>query len=485
MLHSKTRASRWTRGVVVGGLFGAAMFASACNEFLTASNPGLIQEDRLTNEALVDLMANSTIGTLQDVYSWMADYGSVYTDETRNHAVFAEEGLYDQRRLQPDNGTLSTFHYAPLMRARWLADSLTARIRIIYAEGDSSSRDLRVARGYAMAGFDLVLLGEYFCEVPVPAPGQRYGPPLKPDSLFGLAMARFDSAVKIAAASKAANQQVTAGTSLALAQRLVLGADSVRNFALVAKARAALNKGDKALAISTAQQVTSLGGATEFEYRVYYNDNPSLGLVNKFNGDFSGGAGVTIRSVSGTRFIGLDDSRVPHPINATDGLPLAEPATGGSWVVPNAGPSFSTFNNTKTGADFGMGTSIRIASMLEARYIIAEAGGASGTNLGGQSNIDFVESRRAAFPSSTTPDAVTADNYDASLREQRRRDFFLDGHRMGDLRRYRDKNGTDLWETGAMYGSATTFNDQTCWPMNLAEITNNPFVVKPYTSPIH
>lgn len=481
-MKNTIRALRWSRALAFSAVIGAAGIVVGCDQFLTASNPGLIQTDRLGDTSLVDLMANSTVGVMQDVYSWMADYGSVYTDETRNHGTFFEEGLYDQRRLQPDNGTLSTFHYAPLMRARWLADSLTSRIRAIY--GDSATHDLRVARGYAMAGFDLVILGEYFCEVPVPAPGERYGPLIKPDSLFGLAMARFDSAIKVAVAAKAASAKITSGPNLALAQRTALGADSVRNFALVAKARAALNKGDKALAISTAQQVTSMGGATEFEYRAYYNDNTALNLINRLQPDFSGGAGVTIRSVSGTRFIGLDDARVPHPINATTGAPLPETATGGSWVVPNAGASFSTFNNTKSGADFTAGTSIRIASMLEARYIIAEAGGAGGTNLGGVSNIAFVESRRTAFPSSTATATVTAANYTTSLQDQRARDFFLDGHRMGDLRRYL-KGGVDLWEKGAMYGTTTTFNDQTCWPINVAEVTNNPFVPKPYTPPIH
>jgi hypothetical protein len=228
-----------------------------------------------------------------------------------------------------------------------------------------------------------------------------------------------------------------------------------------------------------------MGGATEFEYRAYYNDNTALGLVNRFSPDFSGGAGVTVRSVTGTRFVGLDDARVPHPINATTGAPLAEAATGGNWVVPNAGPSFSVFNNTKTGADFTNSTSIRIASMLEARYIIAEAGGAGGTNLEGQSNVAFVESRRTAFPSATATTPTTAANFMDNLMDQRRRDFFLDGHRMGDLRRYRDKYGINLWETGSMYGTATTFNDQTCWPINIAEITNNPLVPKPYTPPQH
>src|SRR5215207_5231285 len=163
-MTTQIRASRRVRGVFVAAALTIA--AAGCDEFLTATNPGLIQEPRLADTALVTLMSNSTIGILQDAYSWMADYGSMYTDETRNHAGFFEEGLFDQRRLQPDNGTLSFFLYSRIMPARWLADSLTGRIRAIY--GDSALRDVRTARGYAFAGFDLVILGEYFCEVPVP-----------------------------------------------------------------------------------------------------------------------------------------------------------------------------------------------------------------------------------------------------------------------------------------------------------------------------
>src|SRR6185369_7944452 len=106
----------------------------------------------------------------------------------------------------------------------------------------------------------------------------------------------------------------------------------------------------------------------------------------------------------------------------------------------------SVFNNTKAGADFTNSTSIRVASMLEARYIAAEAGGAGGTNIDGTSNIAFVESRRLAFPSTTATTPTTAANFMDNLIDQRRRDFFLDGHRIGDLRRYRNKYSLDLWE---------------------------------------
>src|SRR4029078_1398014 len=133
-MKNTIRASRWSRALAFGALVATTGIAAGCDEFLTASNPGLIQTDRLGHASPVRLMANSAVGVMQDVYSWMADYGSVYTDETRNHGTFFEEGLYDQRRLQPDNGTLSTFHYAPLTRAPWLAHRLTAPLRYIHRD---------------------------------------------------------------------------------------------------------------------------------------------------------------------------------------------------------------------------------------------------------------------------------------------------------------------------------------------------------------
>ena len=114
-MKNTIRASRWSRVLAFSAVIGTAGALAGCDEFLTASNPGLIQVDRLTDTSLVDLMANSTIGIMQDVYSWMADYGSVYTDETRNHGTFSEEGFFDQRRVFTDNGTLSSFQYSPLM----------------------------------------------------------------------------------------------------------------------------------------------------------------------------------------------------------------------------------------------------------------------------------------------------------------------------------------------------------------------------------
>src|SRR5690606_5889647 len=61
-------------------------------------------------------------------------------------------------------------------------------------------------------------------------------------------------------------------------------------------------------------------------------------------------------------------------------------------------------------------------------------------------------------------DNPTDAEYFAALREQRAREFFLDGHRIGDLRRYEAQQGVDLWPTGPMYGAAITFGERKCCP---------------------
>ena len=450
----------------------AVTTAQACDQFLTADNPAAIPVERLADSSLVDLMANSAIAGLQGAnYFWFSYLSGTFTDELRNHHVFIDEVLYDQRRVAVDNSYNSVFTYGPLQRARWLSDSVAGRMRQI--EGDSALRDIRLARTYALAGYTLVLLAEGWCEVPISTPQARYTAPLKSEEVFKLAEARFDSAIKIAASAKVGNAKL----STVLGIRYTLAADSIRNLAYVGMARAALGRGDKAKAIASARQVQTQGGATGFEYRLYYNSNTTLGLQNLFAERLSGGAGTTAASVSNTPFLGLDDARVPTPLDAT-GKPLPEPATGGSFVVPNSPPSFSTFDGTKTGADFTYGTSIRLASLIEANYIIAEAEGATPTNMA------FVESRRTAYPSSTAATPTTAANFLDNLIDQRRRDFFVDGHRIGDIRRYLKFYAKDFWPKGSYNGSATvTFGTQMCWPLNLAETTNNPLVPKPYIPP--
>lgn len=86
----------------------------------------------------------------------------------------------------------------------------------------------------------------------------------------------------------------------------------------------------------------------------------------------------------------------------------------------------------------------------------------------------FVNSRRAVGGQAPLT-APSAAEYLAALRDQRRRDFFLDGHRRGDLRRYKKLYGLDEFPSGSYLGSTTaSYGDQECFPLSQAEINNNP-----------
>ncbi|MBA4158990.1 MAG: hypothetical protein H0X65_16160 [Gemmatimonadetes bacterium] len=66
----------------------------------------------------------------------------------------------------------------------------------------------------------------------------------------------------------------------------------------------------------------------------------------------------------------------------------------------------------------------------------------------------------------------------AELRDQRRRDFFMDGHRLGDLRRYMDQYGVDEFPTGPHPNDAAwawgNYGDATCFVPSRAERIGNP-----------
>jgi hypothetical protein len=111
----------------------------------------------------------------------------------------------------------------------------------------------------------------------------------------------------------------------------------------------------------------------------------------------------------------------------------------------------------------------RVASGLEAQYIIAEANGPTPETL------LFVNDRRAV--GLQPPVALTGDALMAELRDQRSRDFYLDNHRLGDLRRYKEFYNVDLFPSGPYPGStsgAIYDPNITCWPLPTNEIIGNP-----------
>jgi starch-binding outer membrane protein, SusD/RagB family len=110
---------------------------------------------------------------------------------------------------------------------------------------------------------------------------------------------------------------------------------------------------------------------------------------------------------------------------------------------------------------------IRIASWAEAQLILAEAQLAAGNT---QAAVDIINvlHARAELPAygGGTPAQVRA-----QLIEERRRELFLEGHRLGDMIRYE----VPLTPApGTPFPRGGQFGDRLCFPLPDIERNNNP-----------
>lgn len=431
-----------TRAARLLGL-GAVLAAAACTDFLTAENPGAIEADRLNSLGYASLLTNGAIFGFQDAYDDVVYWNAQFTDELYNRAVFVEEGQIDRRELHQDMTYINAFMYAPMQRARFQAEDAAARLKTILA--DSAGRDLRVARALAYAGHSYIALGEMMCVTPI-----DLGAPKSSEDIFADAIARLQESAAIAGAYKAAAKSRTP-----IAAADTLAADSVRYFALVGAARAALGRNDKARAIQFASEVPP-----SFVFWNYYSEN-TPGQRNRTCERLTAGANATALNTPFASIVG--DPRV-----------TVEPGTTGRGGIPRAPSSYSSYTGAlPLGAAFTPTQAMRVASGLEARYIVAEAQGPTAATLA------FVNERRAVGNQPAV--ALSGNQLMAELREQRARDFYLDGHRLGDLRRYKKYYSVDLFPAGPYPGGApgAVYNETVdCWPLPINEILGNPNIPK-------
>jgi starch-binding outer membrane protein, SusD/RagB family len=428
------------RRALLAGLSLTVATAAACTNFLEAENPGAVEEPDVTNTSYIALIANGPVYAYQLAHTDMTYWNAQFTDEIFNRAVFVEEGQIDRRDLFSDMTYINAFVYAPMQRSRFLGEDGARRLKLLL--GDTATRDLRVARSLAYAGYSYVELGETMCTTPI-----DLGVPKSTPEMMTDAIVRFQEAIDIANASR-----TFLLTQTPVNTNAVLAVDSVLNFARVGAARAALNKNDKTAAATFASAVPAA-----FDFRAYYTDN-TTGQRNR-----------TFERLT----LGNNGYMLNTPFDAMAGDPRVPRVPAGTTraTTPLSPPSYSSFTNTVAGGVFQPIMSMRIASGLEARYIVAEAQGPTAATL------TFVNERRAA--GLQAPVNLTGDALMAELRDQRSRDFYLDNHRLGDLRRYKQYYGVDLFPKGPYPGSTSgqVYNEAiTCWPLPTNEINGNPNV---------
>jgi hypothetical protein len=405
-----------------------AVAIAGCNDVLSVENPSAIQEGQLADSALVQLAVNGVIGEFQYAYGQYAQWSSVLSDETYTDHTNVDVRDFSEHKFG-DLNTINSTEYEYIQRARQSADDATDRLKSLL--GTAASNDLNVARVLAYGGYSYVLLGEGFCDSPV-----NLSAPLPSDSLLKRAIARFDEAIAVATAG-------SQGTNVAAAQDLI-------NMSRVGAARAALKLGDGTLARSYASQVPA-----SYEKLAYYSSN-TVRENNPLNG-LTHASGASLGMY--TRFLGLNDPRVPQPASTQLGL------TGGSIYTPLTPYMYTGWVATGQAPRVDVNYDIKFATGLEAQYVMAETDGPTPATLA------FVNQRRAVGGQGAV--ALTGAALMTELADQRARDFYLTGQRLGDLRRYA-KAGNDMFPTGQYPLFNDSYGALKCMIVPLSEKAGNP-----------
>jgi hypothetical protein len=434
-----TKRGVWaSRAGRVLGAVVAATVLGGCSDLLTVNNPGAIVEDDLNDPAMIPMIVHGVIGEFQPGFTHYALYTGTFSDELNDVHSWRENPEIDLRATGDNNGLISGSIYVPLQRARAAGDEGAELLRGLL--GDKAGESLDVARVLAYSGYSLVLLGEGFCSAPIDVSVAH--PPAK---LFDMAIERFEEVIAVASAAKQAGAKAAS-------------ADSLINLARVGAARAALGQNAKSKALEYAEEVPE-----GFLFWVTHSSN-STRQYNPFWDATRLAAPPNIALEPS--FEGLDDRRIPHraekdtlsTLFRTGFVPLT-PSSYQGWDPENPEP-------------ISQATGVRLASGLEARYIVAEADGMTEAEL-----LDFINERRAVGGQGALTTAAGVD-LKAELRDQRRRDLFIDGHRLGDLRRYKATGVGDFFPTGDWPYSTSTpaqqYGTMECFDIPIAEKNSNP-----------
>jgi len=435
----RNRLSRVRALVAVACLATTALAAVGCRDLtsLQQSNPGALDANGVFIPANAVLLTNGVIADFECAFSRYVIGSGLFVDELSDAIANPSNYDYDARRVTTNGpyGTVtctSTSNqqpgiYTTLSTARASGDTVAAKLRgWTDAEVPTGvSRAKLIGQAAAYTGYSIVLLGESMCSAAI-----NVGPELTPAQLFAEAKIRFDSAV---VSATAANDATTL------------------NMALLGRARTLLDLGNAAAAGVDAAKIPS-----------NFVLNMSTDGVNVRRENFSF---IAINQNSwatvDASFRGLTINGAADPRVAVTNSGRAGTAAGTQVWTPDKYPALAS--------------AMPIARYAEAQLIVAEAKLAANDLPGAIAAINIVRASRPGVPAYDGT-GQTAAQIKAQIIEDRRRELFLEGHRLGDLRRYNlpftPTAGTAYTTGGGVYGT------QTCLPLPDVERVNNPNIAK-------
>jgi starch-binding outer membrane protein, SusD/RagB family len=429
----------WCLGVACAGML--CLILSACHDItsLEQESPSRVKAEDLEKPENASLLVTSAVGDFECALNDYIVAAGAVSDELANSNLANILWDFDRRTIVPTLANYSTDAcddgnptvYTVLSTARFDADKAVSLLDG-WTDEQVPNRTALIGVAATYAGYSLVLLGEGMCSAALDV-----GPELTPTQILTEAEARFTRAIDAAAA--ALTTAPTAGDSLSI--------NSSLNLALLGRARARLDLGNKPGAGADAALVPA--GFVATASRSSTKTQRENLIFTSLYRDLTFTVDVPFRDLT---FGGVPDPRVTVTDLGTTG---ADQAT----------EIFAPAKYTSIDAP------IVVGKWEEAQLILAEANLAAG-DVGGAVSIINTLHTNAGLPSygGGTPEEVLA-----QIIDERSRELFLEGQRLGDIIRY----GVPLYPapgTPFAVGAGTSgeYGTQVCFPLPTVERNNNP-----------
>ena len=408
---------RFVRGPILASV--AVLGLASCN--MDVTNPSVIDAGTFDPTADGKTLALSAQTNFYIAFQSVALYGGLISDELWTGAIRLQTNRLASRTFEGSDD-INTDFFAPLS----LAVASNENAVTALAKGPAADTDLNLARASMNFAYSVELMAETMCSGVI-----QGGPELSDTQLLDTAVTAFTKAVSTATAEGS-------------------GGTDIVNESNVGLARTYLQLGDYTNAAATAALVPS-----DFVANVVTTGNVSTQgtLGNQLFGTTLGG-----------QLVAPERYRVGDPRMPIDSTTQAVPTLNGLPSIIQT--KFTSYADP-----------IRLASGLEAQYIVAEATlqGGGGTAAA----LSLINARRSAGGQPAYSGGTDNLSVLEELLNQRARDFWMEGKKLGDLRRNPSVSLSSVLTDpvdAPFYTSVGggTFGDTFCAPIPPEETNANP-----------
>lgn len=426
------------------------VFAMGCDSLLSVDVPGFVTVDALDDPALAETLVLSAQGDFEcgfvDYMRYPGQWFELFLNMSgsRPDALSGlRSALVDVYADPCDSGTGPVWSVMQLPRQQ--AQRAVRYIEEVYPAGTVDDLDFLVAKARMYEGYSIQLLGEMFCGVTFDG-----GPLLTRAATYAEAETRFAQAMTRASAAIAAGSRVSE-------------AQAVLDGARVGRARASLYMGN------TADVLTYAGAVTAgFQYESTYETSPGR-RNNRINEQDNVGdammphehyheltieADGTLTQFSAT---GISDPRVPidKPAGVLGRRGVLQRRIQMKYPSEGSDIPFATWREAQ----------LMLAEVQQGAAAVAIINTLRASTQGLPSDIDS-----SAWPLPAYTGGMSVDDVDYLVKEERRRELWMQGVQPGDKLRWAGNNYPD-WETKDQYGQAVGAGG--CWPIPFLEVTSN------------